>query len=276
MLPGVQGLWEWENPRPSPGQTSDLGSHLQRQAPAQQHCWWYEPLSAEYDNMFWGKWFRQQQQSILSSGCRGKLFPLSPLDHVCREEQQIYGKLSSVGCLYPLPLSFPDINDLCPKLSSQSITQWHQLYHSHARNASAKESWKPIPAPAHAQRNWILAWSTSMQGKKKKRKKKKSMDSSFPFVFQMHYCTQFERGGGEESVIRQLCQWQARMIKGGRVRGFADELSAQGSVHWPCCSCELLTASPINLFTKGPSFCLNNSHRAAYDQQGPWRKHVFH
>lgn len=97
----------------------------------------------------------------------------SPLDHVYRDEQQIYGKLSSVGCLFPLPLSFPDINDLCPKLSSQSITQWHQLYYSHARNTSAKDSWKPIPAPAHAQRNWILAWSISMKGKKKKKKEKK-------------------------------------------------------------------------------------------------------
>lgn len=175
MLLGVQGLWEWENPRPSPRQTSDLGSHLQRQAPAHQCCWWYEPFSAEYGNMFWGKWFRQQWQSTWGcSGCRGKLFSLTPpLDHTCRDEQQIYGKLSSVGCLFPLPLSFPDINDLCPKLSSQSITQWHQLYHWHARNTSAKESWKPILAPAHTQRNWILAWSISMQGKEKKEERKK-------------------------------------------------------------------------------------------------------
>lgn len=200
---------------------------------------------------------------------------VSPLDHVCRDEEQIYGKLSGVGCLFPLPLSFPDINDLCSKLSSQSITQWHQLYHSHARNTSAKGSWKPIPAPAHAQRNWILADPSQWRGRKKK-KEKKSMDSSFPFVFQMHYCTQFERGGGEESVIRQLCQWQARMIKGGRVRGFADELSAQGSVHWSCCSCEILTVSTINLFTKGSSFSLDNSHSNSLDQQEPWRKRVFH
>lgn len=257
---------------------ADFWPWLQSQAPAQQHCWGYDPFSAVHGNMFWGKWLRQQWQHTSSSGCRGKLFPLSlPLDHICRGEQLIYGKLSSVRCLFPLPLSFPDINDLCPKLSSQSITQWHQLYHSHARNTSAKDSWKPIPAPAHAQRNWILDWSISMQGKEKKKKKeKKSMDSSFPFVFQMHYCTQFERGGGEESVIRQLCQWQARMIKGGRVRGFADELSAQGSAHWPCCGRELLTVSTINLFTKGSSFCFNNSHRAAYYQQEPWRKHVFH
>lgn len=96
---------------------------------------------------------------------------VSPLDHVCRDEEQIYGKLSSVGCLFPLPLSFPDINDLCSKLSSLSITQWHQLYHSHARNTSAKGSWKPIPAPAHAQRNWILADPSQWRGRKKKRKK---------------------------------------------------------------------------------------------------------
>lgn len=134
---------------------------------------------------------------------------------------------------------------------------------------------KAYPSPCSCTKKLNLSWSISMKGKKKK-KEKKSMDSSFPFVFQMHYCTQFERGGGEESVIRQLCQWQARMIKGGRVRGFADELSAQGSVHWSCCSCEILTVSTINLFTKGSSFSLDNSHRAAYDQQEPWRKRVFH
>lgn len=263
MLLGVQGLWEWENPSPSPGQTSDLGSHLQRQAPAQQHCWWCDPFSAEHDNMFWGKWFRQQWQCTLSSCCRGKLPAVSS------SRSHMQGWTADLWKIieYELPFSppcFPDINDLCPKLSSQSIRQWHQLYHSHARNTSAKDSWKPVPVPAHAQRNWILAWSVSMQGKEKKKKEKKSRDSSFPFVFQMHYCTQFERGGGEESVIRQLCQWQARMIKGGRVRGFADELSAQGSVHWSCCNCELLTVSTINLFTKGSSFCFNNRHRAAY------------
>lgn len=133
----------------------------------------------------------------------------------------------------------------------------------------------PSPCSCTKKLNLSLIHLNAGEGKKKK-KEKKSMDSSFPFVFQMHYCTQFERGGGEESVIRQLCQWQARMIKGGRVRGFADELSAQGSVHWPCCRSELLTVSTINLFTKGSSFCFNNSHRAAYYQQEPWRKHVFH
>lgn len=106
-------------------------------------------------------------------GLQRRLFPLSLLlYHVCRNEQQIYGKLSSVGCLSPLPLSFSDINDVCSNLSSQSITQWHQLHHSQTRNTGAKESWKPIPAPSQAQRNRILAWSTSMQGKERKKRKK--------------------------------------------------------------------------------------------------------
>lgn len=34
-------------------------------------CWGFQPLSAEYGNMFWGKQFRQQWQSTSSSGCKG-------------------------------------------------------------------------------------------------------------------------------------------------------------------------------------------------------------
>lgn len=96
-----------ENSRPAPGQSSDRGSCLQRQAQARQCCWWYKPFSLEHGNAYWGKGFRLQWQSTLSSRCTGRLFPLSPLYHARRNEEQVYGKLSSVCCLFPPPSLFP-------------------------------------------------------------------------------------------------------------------------------------------------------------------------
>lgn len=101
---GVQGLWEQENSRPSPGQSSDLGSRLQRQAQARQCWWWFEPFSAEYGNM--GKMVQAATAKHIVLRLHKRLFPLSLLlYHVCRNEQQIYGKLSSVG----LPFSPPSL-----------------------------------------------------------------------------------------------------------------------------------------------------------------------
>lgn len=133
---GVQGQREQESLNPSSGQPADLGAHLQRESRAQQYRWWFEPFSAECET--WGKWFRQQWQSTSSSGRTGKVTLLILFCITYAGTNSRFMEKYQAWVAFSPPLPFSDINDLCLNLSSQSITQWHQLHHSHARNTGLK------------------------------------------------------------------------------------------------------------------------------------------
>lgn len=70
----------------------------------------------------WGKWFRSskaRRPQAAQENCsrRSRSAPRM------QERRPDLWKAISWAAFFLLPLSFPDINDLCPNLSSQSITQ---------------------------------------------------------------------------------------------------------------------------------------------------------